>query len=72
MRQVLGGGALPMDLQFRIDEFDNGGFDLGEAAAAFAGDSPETRRRLLELVSAVHGGSSPPQVCLREVPPERI
>jgi uncharacterized tellurite resistance protein B-like protein len=54
LRQVLGGGALPMDLQFRIDEFDNAGFDLGEAAAAFAGDPPETRRRLLELVSAVH------------------
>jgi uncharacterized tellurite resistance protein B-like protein len=54
LRQVLGGGALPMDLEFRIDEFDPKGFDLGEAGAAFAGDPPETRRRLLELVSAVH------------------
>jgi uncharacterized tellurite resistance protein B-like protein len=55
LRQVLGGEALPMDLEFRIDEFDAATFDLGEAAAAFAGDPPENRRRLLELVSAVHG-----------------
>ena len=55
LRQLLGGEALPMDLQFRIDEFDAAAFDLGEAAAAFAGEPPETRRRLLELVSAVHG-----------------
>jgi uncharacterized tellurite resistance protein B-like protein len=54
LRQVLTGEALPMDLDFRIDEFDPKTFDLGEAAAAFAGDPPETRRRLLELVSAVH------------------
>jgi uncharacterized tellurite resistance protein B-like protein len=54
LRQVLGGGALPMDLEFRIDEFAPASFDLGEAGAAFAGDPPETRRRLLELVSAVH------------------
>jgi uncharacterized tellurite resistance protein B-like protein len=55
LRQVLGGGALPMDLQFRIDEFAPAEFDLGETAAAFAGDPPATRRRLLELVAAVHG-----------------
>jgi uncharacterized tellurite resistance protein B-like protein len=54
LRQVLGGGALPMDLEFRIDEFDAAAFDLGETAAAFAGEPIETRRRLLELVSAVH------------------
>jgi uncharacterized tellurite resistance protein B-like protein len=54
LRQVLGGDALPMDLDFRIDEFDPKSFDLGETAAAFTADPPETRRRLLELVSAVH------------------
>jgi len=54
LRQVLGGGALPMDLDFRIEEFDPKKFDLGEAGAAFAGDPPENKRRLLELVSAVH------------------
>src|SRR4051812_11899798 len=55
LRQVLGGGALPMDLRFGIDEFAAGEFDLGEPAAAFAEDPPATRRRLLELVAAVHG-----------------
>ncbi|HXU80395.1 MAG TPA: TerB family tellurite resistance protein [Polyangia bacterium] len=54
LRQVLGGAALPMDLEFRIDEFDAAAFDLGETAAAFASEPLETRRRLLELVSAVH------------------
>jgi hypothetical protein len=54
LRQVLG-DAVPMDLDFRIDEFDPGSFDLGEVGAAFVGDPPENKRRLLELVSAVHG-----------------
>jgi uncharacterized tellurite resistance protein B-like protein len=54
LRQVLGGEALPMDLEFRVDEFDAAAFDLGEAASAFTAEPPETRRRLLELVSAVH------------------
>src|SRR5829696_2070029 len=53
LRQVLG-DAVPMDLDFRIDEFDPAAFDLGEVAASFAGDPPENKRRLLELVSAVH------------------
>jgi len=54
LRQVLGGEALPMDLEFRIDEFAPDAFDLGEAALAFAAEPVETKRRLLELVSAVH------------------
>lgn len=54
LRQVLSAETLPMDLDFRIDEFKAESFDLGEAAEAFAGDPPETKRRLLELVSAVH------------------
>jgi uncharacterized tellurite resistance protein B-like protein len=54
LRQVLGGEALPMDLEFRIDEFDAAGFDLGETAAAFTSEPLENKRRLLELVSAVH------------------
>jgi uncharacterized tellurite resistance protein B-like protein len=54
LRQVLGGEALPMDLEFRIDEFDAAAFDLGEASEPFAAEPIETRRRLLELVSAVH------------------
>jgi uncharacterized tellurite resistance protein B-like protein len=55
LRQVLGSETVPMDLAFRLDEFDPATFDLGEAAAAFAADPPENKRRLLELVSAVHG-----------------
>lgn len=54
LRQVLG-DAVPMDLDFRIDEFNPATFDLGEAGAAFVADPPENKRRLLELVSAVHG-----------------
>src|SRR4051794_33639996 len=54
LRQVLGGAALPMDLEFRIDEFAPASFDLGETAAAFVNEKPETKRRLLEMVSAVH------------------
>jgi len=54
LRQVLGGEALPMDIEFHIEEFNPAAFDLGEAAASFAGEPPENRRRLLELVSAVH------------------
>jgi uncharacterized tellurite resistance protein B-like protein len=46
--------SLPMDLAFRIDEFDAKGFDRGAATAAFAGDPPELKKRLLELIAAVH------------------
>jgi len=46
--------SLPMDLAFRIDEFDAKGFDRGAATAAFAADPPELKKRLLELIAAVH------------------
>jgi uncharacterized tellurite resistance protein B-like protein len=55
LTNVLGDKALPMDLEFRIDEFDPKGFDLAKTAAAFVGDDAETKRKLLELVGAVHG-----------------
>jgi uncharacterized tellurite resistance protein B-like protein len=45
---------LPMDLAFRIDEFDAKAFDRGAATKAFAGDPPELKKRLLELIAAVH------------------
>ena len=45
---------LPMDLAFRIDEFDPKSFDRDAATNAFAGDSPELKKRLLELIAAVH------------------
>jgi uncharacterized tellurite resistance protein B-like protein len=46
--------SLPMDLAFRIDEFDARGFDRGAATQAFAADSPALKKRLLELIAAVH------------------
>jgi hypothetical protein len=54
LREILDVQTLPMDLAFRIDEFDGKGFDRGAAVAAFAGDPPALKRRLLELIAAVH------------------
>jgi uncharacterized tellurite resistance protein B-like protein len=54
LRELLDATALPMDLDFRIDEFDPARFDLAATAGAFAGDPPATKRRLLELLSVVH------------------
>ena len=54
LRQLLGSEALPMDLDFRIDEFSPASFDLAATAAAFADDSIAQKRRLIELCSAVH------------------
>jgi uncharacterized tellurite resistance protein B-like protein len=45
---------LPMDLAFRVDEFDVKTFDRAAATKAFAGDPPELKKRLLELIAAVH------------------
>ena len=50
----IGNGTLPIDLDFRIDEFSPSAFDLTLTAAAFASDSPAQKRRLLELCAAVH------------------
>ena len=52
--EILEVQALPMDVDFHIDEFDAGGFDRSAAVAAFAGDPPAVKRRLLELIGAVH------------------
>lgn len=46
--------SLPMDLAFHIDEFDATGFDRGPATKAFASDPPDLKKRLLELIAAVH------------------
>jgi uncharacterized tellurite resistance protein B-like protein len=58
VKQLLAGilevPTLPMDLAFRIDEFDAKTFDRGAATKAFAGDPPELKKRLLELIAAVH------------------
>jgi uncharacterized tellurite resistance protein B-like protein len=55
LRQLLGSDALPMDLDFRIDEFSPASFDMATTAAAFADDSIAQKRRLIELCSTVHG-----------------
>lgn len=54
LREILEVGSLPMDLEFRIDEFDPETFNRGAALAAFANDAPALKRRLLELIAAVH------------------
>jgi uncharacterized tellurite resistance protein B-like protein len=46
--------TLPMDVAFHIDEFDAKAFDRGAATKAFAGDPPEVKKRLLELIATVH------------------
>src|SRR5262245_17396393 len=52
--QILEVPSLPMDLDFRINEFEGKSFDRGEATRAFANDPPELKKRLLELIGTVH------------------
>jgi uncharacterized tellurite resistance protein B-like protein len=54
LRDILDQPTLPMDLDFRIDEFDPKRFDRGATLARFAGDPKDLKQRLLELVAAVH------------------
>jgi uncharacterized tellurite resistance protein B-like protein len=54
LREVMGADVLPMDLDFRIDEFSPANFDLVQTGAAFAEDSLAQKRRLIELCAAVH------------------
>jgi uncharacterized tellurite resistance protein B-like protein len=51
---ALCGGELPPDLAARIDAFDRERFDLDRTVAAFAADSHEQKRAILELVAALH------------------
>src|SRR5450432_2336662 len=54
LREVLEAPTLPMDLDFRIEEFSPEKFDLEKTAAAFADEPPAIKRRLLELCAVVH------------------
>ena len=54
LREILEVATLPMDIDFRVDEFDPKRFDRAATAGAFVGDPPELKRRLLELIAAVH------------------
>ena len=58
LREILGARALPPELDTRIEQFQPQTFDLARTAAAFAGDLPDKKRRLLELVAAVHAADS--------------
>ncbi|MBK6530278.1 MAG: TerB family tellurite resistance protein [Deltaproteobacteria bacterium] len=51
--ELLDGAALPAATDARIAAFSTEGFDLEETAAHFRDDSPERKRKLLELVVAV-------------------
>jgi uncharacterized tellurite resistance protein B-like protein len=55
LREILAVPTLPMDLEFRLDEFNPKTFDLGEAGAAFVNESDVEKRHLLELLSTVSG-----------------
>jgi len=54
LREILDTPTLPMDLDFRIDEFDPKRFDRPATLAAFAHDSRDLKKRLIELIAAVH------------------
>jgi len=54
LREILDLPVLPMDVDFRVDEFDPKRFDRTTTVAAFLADPRELKRRLLELVAAVH------------------
>ena len=56
LREIVGLPTLPMDLEFRLDEFNPATLDLGEVGAAFVDDTPVEKRRLLELISTLHAG----------------
>jgi len=54
LKHLLDEDSLPMDLDFRIEEFTPDGFDLEKTAKVFVNDTPEVKRHLLELVAAIH------------------
>jgi uncharacterized tellurite resistance protein B-like protein len=58
LSEILEVATLSPELERRIVEFDPAKFDLPAAAAAFAGDTADTKRRLLELLAAVHAADS--------------
>jgi uncharacterized tellurite resistance protein B-like protein len=52
--ELLGGEELPAEVDTRIKTFPSGSFDLEATAEDFANDPPIQKRKLLELVAAVH------------------
>ncbi len=53
--ELLEGKPLPREVDERIKTFPAGTFDLRKTAEDFAADPPLAKRKLLELVAAVHG-----------------
>ena len=47
------GTELPAEVERHITSFDPSKFDLASAAAAFKNDSPQRKRRLLEMVATM-------------------
>jgi uncharacterized tellurite resistance protein B-like protein len=54
LEELMDDEDLPADVDKRLSGFKAATFDLAKTAEAFKGDSVETKRRLLELVAAVH------------------
>jgi uncharacterized tellurite resistance protein B-like protein len=52
--ELLGHGVLPADLDGRVRQWDPKSFALATAAVPLAKEPAETRRKLLELIAAVH------------------
>lgn len=52
--ELLDGAELPPSLTAWIDAFDPDSFDLRTSCAEFAEDPPVDKRKLLELICAVH------------------
>jgi len=52
--KALGDEKLPPELDATIEAFDANGFKIADACAAFAKDPAVDKRKLLELISAVH------------------
>jgi uncharacterized tellurite resistance protein B-like protein len=54
VRELLDVPTLPMDLDFRIDEFDPKQFDRAATLARFSADPKDLKHKLLELIATVH------------------
>jgi len=54
LRELLDGEELPKEVDDRIKTFPAGTFDMKQAATDFTADPPIKKRKLLELVAAIH------------------
>ena len=45
---------LPTEVEMKLASFDPKGWDMKESAHAFSGDSEDDRKKVLQLVAAVH------------------